>query len=809
MEPSSFYYPSACIPLMPEVDSVSVSLPQNASNLDNNNINSNINLNEGNLKWEDGHIPVSHLHDQHQLQPTLHPSPSAVLSLRQQPFRPSNNDSNLDVYHPPLPPAQQTQARTQLQLQSYPRHSPSSYYDAQETRPTRVVKQSGSVLTLACLNCRAKKIKCQPENGGCKKCKRLGIPCPGPEVDERKRPSSKRYIRELHNRIEELEKNLRESQYHRNLQAREIMTLYDLNNQFHRSYPKPSINRPFPTNIISRLCDGRYQLDGTIRYAGPTSSLHLALDETNDNEAWSALETWGGNLKGSPDNGDFEVDPDTEDYLLNLYWKYQHTELQVFHKGAFERDMAAGKTQFYSKALLYCVMACAARISSRPEIRAMVLPPDTAYRGKISSPMAGQQCLFAAASRLLEEERKQPQITTIQSLLLLSVIYCAFSNDMKGLSLTSAACRLAIELGLHRDPSNLNLPQIDVEARQITFWGCVVFDRLWGLYLGRSFFLVLDETVTVPRLSCENLFLPWNCRLAGAWASLLELVGCICEGLNKNQYMMAQINSLSEQLYEWYRRLDPSLHYKEDGPPSVAVMHMQYCAATIILYRPLAGFGQDSSKKVDYADKFRQICVQHAIQIANYLADYRTYHRTATTLSGIALHIIETAATTFISDISERRKATDVSSEYMHLAVCVQTLLELEQTYLVAQKVRKILKKLINLCNLDSSRLKKILADPNSQLTTFLRYNTFSGLGSSTRLPVADGYSNNESDKQGSFDMPTQGDQHPQFQDPNATQDITYPVSAFSSTPYPQYTQRDIYQAYPVQYDQMYQFEQQ
>ncbi|KAL2360370.1 hypothetical protein RJZ56_006780 [Blastomyces dermatitidis] len=158
-------------------------------------------------------------------------------------------------------------------------------------------------------------------------------------------------------------------------------------------------------------------------------------------------------------------------------------------------------------------------------------------------------------------------------------------------------------------------------------------------------------------------------------------------------------------------------------------MHMQYCAAIIILYRPPAGVGKVDTRKLETADKFRNICVQHAIKIANYLTDYRVYHSNATTLNGIALHIIEMACTILISDIAERVKTTDVTSEYTYFAICVQTLLELEQTYLVAQKVRKILKKIINLCNLDSRRLKQIVAymdaqfDPSPTFSTETRSN--------------------------------------------------------------------------------------
>ncbi|QSS58369.1 hypothetical protein I7I51_07793 [Histoplasma capsulatum] len=160
----------------------------------------------------------------------------------------------------------------------------------------------------------------KPEDGGCKKCKKLGIPCPGPEVDERKRPSSKRYIRELHNRIEDLEKALRESEFHRSIQAREIMTLYELN-QFPSYLPSPLI-RTYPENVIACLCDGRYHLDGRVKYGGPTSSLHLTVKEHEEGEPWSTLSAWGARATGPPFGSRLEVDMDTQNYLLDLYARY-------------------------------------------------------------------------------------------------------------------------------------------------------------------------------------------------------------------------------------------------------------------------------------------------------------------------------------------------------------------------------------------------------------------------------------------------------------------------------------------------------
>ncbi|EEH21737.2 hypothetical protein PABG_03953 [Paracoccidioides brasiliensis Pb03] len=767
MEPPSFHCP-LYMQMVPDVDSVPLTLPQN-------NVN--------NLKWEEDQVAGSQLQQLQAVPQTL----ASPLLLRHQSFQ--------EHFSRPLfPPSLQPQTRVLPGLQSH--GYPPSHME-KETQPNQSsAKRSGLGYTLACLNCRVKKIKCQPEDGGCDKCKRLGIPCPGPEFDERKRPSSKRYIRELHSQIEDLQQKLREIEFQKKVQAREILTLYELN-QF-PSYHPSSLPKTPPGNIIACLCDGRYQLDGTPRYAGPTSSLHLTLKEDDKNEVWSSVEAWKERTAGSSQSGSFEVDPDTQKYLLDLYWKYQHTELQVFHQTAFERDMAAGETNFYSKALLYCIMACSARISSRPKIRAMVLPPIKMPGSRQAPPMADRQCLFAEASRLLEEERNQaPRITTIQSLLLLSVIYCAFADDMKGLSLTTAACRLAIDMGLHRDMSKENFTQLEMEVRQITFWGCYAFDRLWSLYLGRAPYLRLDESVTIARLPSSDVILPLHYLIAGAWVSLLELVGFVVEYLNKYEPTTAKINTLSDQLTSWYRRLDPQLHYKSDGLPSIAILHMQYCAAIIVLYRPLAGFGKDDSQKLPGADKFRNICIAHAIQITIYLTDYRAYHRNATTLSGVGLHIIEMASTIFISDITERHKTTDVGQEYSYLAICVKTLLELEQTFLVAKNVRKVLKKVFNLCNLDTDRIKQILKNPSCSLE--------SSPDDATNTKPGPTFESNDKGE-GKIDMPTHGDHHSSTEPHMSSQNnAQIPDLSFPTMPYPQFSQQEILYTYTTHND-MYHF---
>ena len=60
---------------------------------------------------------------------------------------------------------------------------------------------------------------------------------------------------------------------------------------------------------------------------------------------------------------------------MNLYWTYQHPVLGCIHKEAFLEGMKVGRGPYFSRCLMYCILASGARISERPEIRAMTLPP--------------------------------------------------------------------------------------------------------------------------------------------------------------------------------------------------------------------------------------------------------------------------------------------------------------------------------------------------------------------------------------------------------------------------------------------------
>lgn len=62
----------------------------------------------------------------------------------------------------------------------------------------------------------------------------------------------------------------------------------------------------------------------------------------------------------------------------------------------------------------------------------------------------------------------------------LVIIDAVFLDLIHLLKRAGNACRLAFDLGLHHDWSSLSastLSALDMEARQVVFWGCFAFDR--------------------------------------------------------------------------------------------------------------------------------------------------------------------------------------------------------------------------------------------------------------------------------------------------------------------------------------------
>ena len=223
----------------------------------------------------------------------------------------------------------------------------------------------------------------------------------------------------------------------------------------------------------------------------------------------------------------------------------QHTVLQVVHREAFQHDLRTGQCRYYSKALLYSILASAAVFSEAPQIRALSLSKD-------EDPSGSKPYLLRKASELVEDElENNPGITTVQSLQLLSAIHCRRSADTKGWMESGRGSRLIFEPGLHKDDAEFQpyrLSPMDLEVRQVVFWGCFTYDRGWSLYLGRPYAINLDD-ITISRPSSDkNSSTSWEMLILLAWTELFEIVGHICNALKGKSDTSLRLQTLRQRL---------------------------------------------------------------------------------------------------------------------------------------------------------------------------------------------------------------------------------------------------------------------
>ena len=576
---------------------------------------------------------------------------------------------------------------------------------------------------LACLSCRQQKIKCSRKTLPCDRCERLQIQCVVPEEDERSRPSSKSHIRDLEKQILSLQKQLRETELraHRNLYltppTSSEVSVDDmgptLGNDFEESVDGfDTRSRKTSHPLIASLCAEnphfREDESGRVRYYGPTSSLH-----TSEKPSCNFIKWDDGSV--DPDDHQVDISPTLRDHLLDRYWRFQHQVLQIVHREAFLQDMQAGRSHYYSKALLYAILANAAMSSEVPEIRALVLSRD-------EDPEGSKPYLLRRAAEMTEHEiENNVGVTTVQSLQLLSAVYSRRGADTKGWLESGRASRLIYELGLHKDDAELQanrLSTMDLEVRRAVFWGSFAYDRGWGLYLGRPCALHLDDVpISTPCVLPDGTSSSSaDLHILLAWATLFTIVGEICTALNKRTFNNHHLQTYRQKLLAWESSLDPGLRHTPGCAPGVYVLQLQFHAAMTLLHRSNARFGTNQAELGPTARASRDICIEHVLHISRLLADYRTSHGSAITLMGTAMYNITVAAVVLIAIRAEQ--SSEAANEYLaSLTTCIAALEEIQFSHGSAKTVLKQLRYLMRRCKLlNTKEDSQALRDANHSL---------------------------------------------------------------------------------------------
>ncbi|KAF7563860.1 hypothetical protein G7046_g249 [Stylonectria norvegica] len=400
--------------------------------------------------------------------------------------------------------------------------------------------------------------------------------------------------------------------------------------------PAQPLTSTNPESITTRLRRDSRSSSHRIRtgsrscYFGTTTNYHIysdayhskmsALSEAQNEEAQEFLAS---------------ISADAHAYLMDRFWACYNLVIQVVHREAFEADRLSDRGRYYSRFLHICMLGIGYRYADRAKYGVHKLA--IANRESV---------LHQEAKRLVEHELKMPGgMPSIQALILLGDLECGTGNYNTGWLYAGMASRLCFDLGLNQDSTEPDLSRLEQQVRKTVLWSCFTIDRYWGLFLGRRTSIKWTDLALTdkdhPMRDCfpmgqqrslETEIYEALIHLMELASRLTDAVHCEHPKLDASAYFLAA--GLDLELRSWYNRLSNRLKWSADkletAPSGYFILHQQYHALFILLYRPFipdlaAGATQPGQEPcLDMVVQVaRDSCFSHAVQVARIIGAYR------------------------------------------------------------------------------------------------------------------------------------------------------------------------------------------
>lgn len=354
------------------------------------------------------------------------------------------------------------------------------------------------------------------------------------------RPVSKSYVTALEGQITALEQVIRRLAQADGLEREEILAQLPLASPAVPDAPNPTEkaeNPSDPSIVAARLRSGqlrRLHPSQGAQFFGGTSFLQMHLSRESSSIPATAgaapaainssppprdsmpLDQPASTMLGvesdesTPRSGAFQYAPHDEmsQKLMATFFKEQYQYSMVVYREYFLRDYDVGSGKYYSDVLLYAICALGA------------LQYDDTLN--VSDVFCGQ------AQALLYGTLDNPDLTTLQALVLLGYREIAVGKASKGWLFCGMAFRLAHEMGLHLDPSNwdgFTGFHRDREILRRVYWSVFIADKQLSLYFGRPPALYPSES------DVRNTI---RLQYPPDWQSLLETY--ICQKVSATEF---------------------------------------------------------------------------------------------------------------------------------------------------------------------------------------------------------------------------------------------------------------------------------
>ncbi|KAI0818484.1 fungal-specific transcription factor domain-containing protein [Trametes gibbosa] len=394
-----------------------------------------------------------------------------------------------------------------------------------------------------------------------------------------------------------------------------------------------------------------------VRYHGNSCGLQFLVqtertDKRNLQGIWNfpMANLWGADGRRLPDT---RMEPDVplppfhvQDRLVDIFFAYVNPAVPIVDEDAFREqyqmmkygypeperpsapptsaDVRPEFPQKLSKLLLFAIYAYAATY-----LDALEAPTRT---NAAMSGGARASDYAACARRILDTTYHQSRSSTVQALVLLGLREFGIASLEEGWLHTGMALRMALDLGLNRNPEKwmhngreLFAPK-EQEIRKRIWWGCCIADKFSALFLGRTVSIHEGEFSTpLPEIPLDDADRVWQPSLLDPRhgsvppvpachtgylrhiSSLYIILGDVLKKIYRVSRAYATPpralrEELNSRLLQWVLDLPEPMKYSPAAStrpcpaPHILAMHIQYWAGVLLLHRPFIPKGEDLAR---------------------------------------------------------------------------------------------------------------------------------------------------------------------------------------------------------------------
>ncbi|PWY88117.1 hypothetical protein BO94DRAFT_516614 [Aspergillus sclerotioniger CBS 115572] len=542
----------------------------------------------------------------------------------------------------------------------------------------------------ACQECRRRRAKCDGERPSCARCVSRSVECRYTVGANHRGTAPKSLVALLQSRIKLLE---------------QVLLLHSIDLDASVAQLRARGTTSFVADEIATECDGSLNFggDGEARYFGASSGrLELQSSGTTDAGPISsdAAARHLSALYHQARDQETEIPVELMNHLVDLYFEWEQPWFQVVDEALFRQSWQTGG-RYCSPLLLNCIFAIGSRYSDREEVRSCPEDPNTAG-----------QLYLEVAEVLLHFDLKSPSITTIQSLAIMAMCYVATGFDAKGWLRHGMAIRLALDMGLNLDHSNLvrspQLPAEEVNLRRQIYWALYCTDKLWASYTGRVCTMLDFQTL----VSLPSTFSSVTIRDSPRRTSLGALHYALCTqcqilekilvnlwrlppGIRRQAFFESCLLELKTWKYDLPVGLTANDLQKGDSLAHIYILHMVYHTSIILLAKPFLSPTSNPPHRAGDPSLIIQInlCMEAARDICllgnKYREIFGSFRRSPVT----ATHCTLSAALVLLQVRDGGKKSYGPSLQLVES--CILTLKELSDSWMPAQNYCRGLQRIL------------------------------------------------------------------------------------------------------------------